>query len=61
MSVGTTVSRASTVSASMKPMPGISHPESSAADRENFPPRPSPPVATAGRAHPASASWPAAS
>ncbi len=51
MSVGTTVSRASTVSASMNPMPGISHPESRAADRENFAPRPRPPVAI-GRPYP---------
>ena len=39
------------MSASMKPMPGISHPDSRAADRENFSPRPRPPVATAGRTH----------
>jgi hypothetical protein len=49
MSVGTTVSRASTVSASMNPMPGISHPEIRAADSENFDPRPRPPVAIGGR------------
>ncbi len=54
MSVGTTDSRACTVSASMKPMPGISQPDSRAADRENLSPRPRPPVATAGRTHCAS-------
>ena len=54
MSVGTTVSRASMVSASMNPMPGISHPEIRAAEREKSGPRPCPPVAMAGRTHPGS-------
>ena len=52
MWVGTMLRRFSMVSASMKPMPGISHPESSAADRENELLVPRPPVANAGRTHP---------
>ncbi len=51
MSVGTTLSRVSTVSASTQPMPGISQPEIRAADRENEPPVPRPPVANGGRTH----------